>query len=257
MPMSSTVWCASISRSPFARTVRSSPPWRASWSSMWSRNGMPDSRLASPLPSRSTATKTWVSLVSRWTSALRMFGGEGRGERLDQFRVLVGGADREPQAVGEQWMRAVKVADQYTTRHQRLEYALGIGDAHQQEVRGRGKSPHARHRVQRAFQPGALRDDRARLLLEDFAMPKQHLARGRREHVHVVGRPKFLHLADPFPRTHGEAEPKPRETQLGNRAQEHQVRKAADGVQHRRPARERVIRLIDDDEPGGGLDDAL
>ena len=36
MATSSTVWCVSMWISPVARTVRSNPPWRASWSSMWS-----------------------------------------------------------------------------------------------------------------------------------------------------------------------------------------------------------------------------
>src|SRR6185369_4411038 len=184
MPMSSTVWCASISRSPCARTTRSSAPWRAIWSSMWSRNGMPDSSFASPRPSRSTATKTLVSLVSRWISALRMMGGDFRGERLDQFRILVGSADSEPQAVGEQWMRAVKVANQYTTANQPLHRARRVCHAHEDEVRSRGKAADCAHAVERRLEPRALGHDRACLLLEHLAPREDHLGGGSGEHVH-------------------------------------------------------------------------
>src|SRR6187402_2909638 len=104
-----------------------------------------------------------------------MVGGEGRGKRLDQFRVLVGGADSEPQAVGEQWMRAVKVANQYTTRHQRLEGGGGVRDARQDEVRRRRKALHAGKGVERGLEPRALRDDRPCLLFEELPPPEQHL----------------------------------------------------------------------------------
>src|SRR5687768_9327386 len=213
MPMSSTVWCASISRSPLARTARSIAPWRAIWSSMWSRKGMPDSSFDSPLPSRSSATKTWVSLVSRWTSALRMVWAD-RGERLDEFRVLVGGADREPQAVCQQWMRAVKVANQYTTALQRLHRAGGVGETGQDEVRGRGVAAYAGEAVQRRLEARALGDDRLRLRLEHLAAIEQQLRRRGGQGVHVVGRAQLLQLGDPVRGTHGEPEAKPRQPEL-------------------------------------------
>src|SRR5258706_15406574 len=127
---------------------------------MWSMKGMPEASFDSPRPSRSTATFTWVSLVSRWISALRMTSGEGLGECSQHSRVLVGSSDREPQAVGEQGMRAVECANQYTTLAQALERARPIGDAHQDEVRGRWKPPHARHRVQVTLEAFPLGDDR-------------------------------------------------------------------------------------------------
>src|ERR1700682_4912972 len=167
MPMSSTVWCASISRSPLAFTSRSRPPWRAGWSSMWSRKGMPEASFDSPRPSRSTATFTWVSLVSRWISALRMTSAEGLGECSQHSRILVGSSDREPQALGGQVMRAVECANQYTTLAQPLERARPVGDAHEDEVRRRGKPPHARHRIQVMLQALPLGDDRLGLALED------------------------------------------------------------------------------------------
>src|SRR6185436_18177331 len=154
MPMSSTVWCASISRSPLARTVRSNAPWRATWSSMWSRKGMPEASWASPLPSRFTATKTCVSRVSRWISAVRM-SGEDFGEGGREPGVFLGGSDGEAQAVREQRMRAVEVADQYTTPLEPLEGARGVGQAREDEVRRRRKAAHARQRVERRLERNA------------------------------------------------------------------------------------------------------
>src|SRR5450631_1593821 len=182
MPMSSTVWCASMSRSPLAFTSRSSPPWRASWSSMWSRKGIPEARRASPWPSRSTATRTWVSLVSRWISALRIGGSaEGGGECLEHSRVLVGCSDREPQAVGEQGMRAVECANQYTTLPQGLEGARPVGQAHQDEVRRGGEALDSRDRVEVALQAPALGEDRGGLPREGLAMAQEKLRRRRVE----------------------------------------------------------------------------
>src|SRR5258706_6733471 len=160
MPMSSTVWCGSICRSPLAFRSGAGPPWRASWSSMWSMNGIPEARRASPRPSRSTLTLTWVSLVSRWISALRMMSAEGLGECLEHSRVLVGSSDREPQAVGEQGMRAVECADQYTTLPQGLEGARSVGHARQDEVRRGRKALDFGHRVEIALEAAALAEDR-------------------------------------------------------------------------------------------------
>ncbi|CPL47672.1 Uncharacterised protein [Bordetella pertussis] len=72
MPTSSTVWWASMCRSPSALMSRSIRPWRAIWSSMWSRNGTPVSMVCLPVPSRLTATRMRVSLVLRVISAVRM-----------------------------------------------------------------------------------------------------------------------------------------------------------------------------------------
>jgi hypothetical protein len=40
-----------------ASTSRSISPWRAIWSSMWSRKGTPVASFARPVPSRSSATR--------------------------------------------------------------------------------------------------------------------------------------------------------------------------------------------------------
>src|SRR5687768_14340041 len=98
---------------------------------------MPEARLACPVPSRSTATKTWVSLVSRWISALRMVVAGDRAEGLDEARILVGGSDGQAQAVCEERVGGVEVADQYTTRFQPLERGRRILHARQDEVRRR------------------------------------------------------------------------------------------------------------------------
>src|SRR5471032_1685623 len=257
MPMSSTVWCASMSRSPLAFTSRSSPPWRASWSSMWSRKGMPEARRASPWPSRSTATRTWVSLVSRWISALRMgVSAEGGGECLEHSRVLVGSSDREPQAVGEQGMRAVECADQYTTLPQGLEGAQSVGHAHEEEVRRGGKALDAAQAVDDALEPRALVEDRRGLLLENVAMGEEDLRRRGVEGAHVVGHAQLLEFADPFARPHGEAHAQSREAELGNGAHQDEVRVPAHVAEERRPSREGVVRLVDRDQARRGGDDA-
>src|SRR5512139_4058043 len=72
IPVSSTVWWASMCRSPLAWISRSIRPWRAIWSSMWSRNGTPVASLLAPVPSRLRLTVIWVSRVLRVTCAVRM-----------------------------------------------------------------------------------------------------------------------------------------------------------------------------------------
>src|SRR6056297_1912631 len=72
MPQSSTVWWSSICRSPVAATRMSMRLWRASWSSMWSKNPTPVDMSAFPVPSRSTSTEIRVSVVSRSIFAVRM-----------------------------------------------------------------------------------------------------------------------------------------------------------------------------------------
>src|SRR5207302_735553 len=70
-PRSSTVWCWSTSRSPFAFTVRSKRPCTATSSSMWSRNGSPVRTVALPDPSSAKPTCTLVSFVRRASRARR------------------------------------------------------------------------------------------------------------------------------------------------------------------------------------------
>src|SRR5882672_633530 len=123
---------------------------------MWSRNGMPESSFAPPCPSRSMATRICVSRVSRWISALRMSSAHGLGECVEHSRVLVGCSDRESQAVGEEWIRAVERANQYTTLAKRLERLGSVGDASEDEVGRRGKALHPGDRVQRALEASTL-----------------------------------------------------------------------------------------------------
>ncbi len=66
--------------------------------------------------------------------------------------VLFGRADREPQAVVEQRMRAVEVANQYTTLPQALEGARRVGHAHQHEVGRAREARHARDAVEGRLQ---------------------------------------------------------------------------------------------------------
>ena len=65
--MSSTVWCASTSMSPVGPHAQVEQPVFGELASMWSKNGTPVLTSAVPLPSRSSATSTLVSLVTRST----------------------------------------------------------------------------------------------------------------------------------------------------------------------------------------------
>src|SRR5882757_12553 len=76
-------------RSPLALTMRSMREWRASRSSIWSRKPIPVEIDAAPVPSRSIATSTSVSLVARLTAPLRMI-----PPLSSQFARLVSGVDR-------------------------------------------------------------------------------------------------------------------------------------------------------------------
>src|SRR6185312_12927852 len=71
MPVSSTVWCWSTSRSPLAVSVRSKPPCLVKSSSMWSRKRMPVEILYSPRPSSRSSPVIWVSFVLRVIVAVR------------------------------------------------------------------------------------------------------------------------------------------------------------------------------------------
>ena len=71
MPASSTVWWAPVSRSPSARSSRSRWPWRASRSSMWSKNPTPVTRAPAPVPPRASSRSIFVSAVWRWMPARR------------------------------------------------------------------------------------------------------------------------------------------------------------------------------------------
>ena len=74
-PVSSTVWCAPVSRSPVTATSRSRRPWRASRSSMWSRKPTPGARARPRRCRRARArARTSVSLVLRSISAVRVIG---------------------------------------------------------------------------------------------------------------------------------------------------------------------------------------
>src|SRR5215212_6854531 len=98
---------------------------------MWSRKGMPEASSASPRPSSSTATKIFVSFVSRWISALRMESAQEGAEDLDEPAIFLGGADRESQAICEERVRAMESANQYTTLPEGFEGARPVGNADQ------------------------------------------------------------------------------------------------------------------------------
>src|SRR2546421_2114760 len=99
-------------------------PWRATWSSICSRNGSPVLKRAAPLPSRSTRTRICVSLVLRTTSAARV--SEGFMEGVEQYTVFLRRADRDAQALRE---RRMELANQHTLARERFVAALGVRHA--------------------------------------------------------------------------------------------------------------------------------
>ena len=116
--MSSTVWCASMCRSPFAfdrrgRACRAARPGRAC-----GRGTARRSRArARPLPSRLSSTAICVSAVLRSTrgacGAAASVGVHGRRSSAASSGVVLGGrADGDAQAVRGQRMIAVQVLDQ-------------------------------------------------------------------------------------------------------------------------------------------------
>ena len=106
---------------------RSSMPWRATWSSMWSKKPMPVASVALPVPSRSSLTVICVSSVLRVTWACAhgrseneamSSGGLAAGSAARALRncvVFLGGADGHAQAVRQARMRAVQILDQYAS----------------------------------------------------------------------------------------------------------------------------------------------
>src|ERR687895_436186 len=71
-PVSSTVWCGPVSRSPWTWMSRSRPPWRAMASSRWSKNPTPVWRSPVPVPSSARESETSVSPVTRWMWEVRV-----------------------------------------------------------------------------------------------------------------------------------------------------------------------------------------
>ena len=162
MPTSSTVWWPSMCRSPSAWMSRSIRPWRAIWSSMWSKKPMPVDSLASPVPSRLSLTVIWVSAVLRVTSAVRAAGVANAVGHRDAWRAAsifafsCGRSDGQAQAIGQQWVHFRNVLDQHAARLHALEGLGRIGHAHQDHVGVAGPGFHARQPGERVEQHSAL-----------------------------------------------------------------------------------------------------
>src|SRR6267378_6691888 len=229
-------------RSPLASMSRSSRAWRATWSSMCSRNGSPVESFASPLPSRLSRTRMRVSLVLRTTSAVRM--SKRFLEGGEQYTVFVGRADRDPQAIAQSRMQ---IPHQHALPLQRFVSPLRPWNAHQEKVRLRRKYRYPGEAGEGRAERCALGPDPRRLLFEHLE-PLQHEKRSRLgEDIDVVGLPYFVELLDPL-RPAGEiAEADAGQAQLRQRAQDDQVRMLAEAL-HEGLAGEHVIRLIQDDE---------
>src|SRR5262249_42950083 len=150
-------------------------PWRATWSSMCSRNGMPVASLAVPVPSRFTRTRICVSLVLRSTSAVLGFTSfrsflQRLSQSCDQYTVFLGRADGEPQAVGERWQAAVEVAHEHALCAKAfIDLRAGAGralDAREEKVGHRRIDLQARQALELGPDALALGEHPGRLLIE-------------------------------------------------------------------------------------------
>src|SRR5207302_10827853 len=148
-------------RSPCASMSRSSAAWRATCSSMCSRNGSPVESFASPLPSTLSRTRIRVSLVLRTTSAVRM--SKRFLEGAEQYTVFLGRADRDAQAVAQSRMQ---ILHQHALAPERLIGALGLENAHQEKVRLRRKHRHPGEALEGRAEGCALGTDARRLIFE-------------------------------------------------------------------------------------------
>src|SRR3954471_7849247 len=94
---SSTTWCESTSTSPVAWTSRSISECLPSWPSMWSKNGTPVATSVRPLPSRSSETTTFDSLVARSTRAVRPMSSDHLSDCSEEGVALLGRPDTDAQ----------------------------------------------------------------------------------------------------------------------------------------------------------------
>src|SRR5262245_54252273 len=200
MPMSSTVWWASTCRSPFAWMSRSSMPGRATWSSMWSRKGMPVARKALPLPSTLTDSAICVSAVLRSALAARVdiaasfkgiaytksALGERFAERGEAPPVLLRRPDREPDAAVQQRHAGVKVLDEDAAVAHPLEDGSRVGNANQDEIRVAREDCDPWKLPQFGIESAPLGHDVPRLRVEHVVVREDTLGDRMRQQIDVV-----------------------------------------------------------------------
>src|SRR3954470_12078377 len=149
MVVSSTVWWASMSRSPVLLTSRSIRECRASAVSMWSKNPTPVEMLDSPVPSRSRLSRTLDSDVARSRAAvragrsamvsLRKGCGSDAGERehpgqgIAEGRHLGRGTGGDPEPAGR-----TGLADQDAPVEQLLPDPVPVGEPAEEDEVGVG-----------------------------------------------------------------------------------------------------------------------
>src|ERR1035437_2785901 len=188
-------------RSPLAEISRSNTPWRATWSSMWSRKGTPVSIVPAPLPSRLILARIRVSLVSRVTSAVRLLilgqvdaGNydrrrsrvEDRGECAQELCNFGGRSDRHAQAIREQRVRAVQVLDQNPALFQSAEDLVRFGYPEQYEIGFARVSFDPGQAPQLSEQPRALATNRRRLRFQHVPVLQYLGCRQLRQDIHII-----------------------------------------------------------------------
>src|SRR5579864_1219445 len=151
MPASSTRWCVSTCTSPCPTRFRSKPPYCASCSIMWSRNGSRVETLIRPRPSSSTFAVSCVSLLLRETAAVLL------KPHLDGVRVRAQPLHlRQPDARLAQELEVAAVEAQHAGALQERVHAERRGESRgargRQGVVGAGRVVAERHRREGAHE---------------------------------------------------------------------------------------------------------
>ena len=148
MPTSSTVWWPSMCRSPLASISRSIRPWRAIWSSMWSKKPMPVDSLRG---AGAVEVRARRGSASPWCRAGRRRCGVGRSSTGFAVKARRSCRSRSPRACrpsgagssASSGCSAGDVLDQHAARLHAVERARRVGHAHQDHVGLAGERLHA------------------------------------------------------------------------------------------------------------------
>src|SRR3989344_4236402 len=181
IPTSSTVWCASMCRSPLASIEMSISPWRATCFCMCSKNGRPVMNVQRPSPSRLTLTVICVSLVLRVTLAVRFMAdvivSYGLFQGIEEARVFFRRPHGHAQTAGEHGVTAIQILDEHLLFHERGEHGGGrrAFGPEQNEVGGRWPDAHGGQFHQFIKERFPIAADFRRLLVEHHLMLQREL----------------------------------------------------------------------------------
>ena len=228
------MWCSSTSRSPEARSSRSKRAWKASRVRRWSRKPTPVATRARPSPSRSSETRSAVSVLVRTTSASRP-GAGGAAAPSAARRTSFSRGRRSVIRIPPPVSRTT------TPRASRSGPSDGVADEDEVAVTRSRVVACGRERVADAPALGVRRlDVEAR-----FPQGRRRNPGGRAGDAR--GRPAPLQLGGDVGRGDGVPDPQRREPErLRERAQDDQIRQLLD-ERDAGDARVLEVRLVDDD----------